>query len=216
MLAGLPRQPQARPDVDEPVSACATLAEHSDAGCGGAGCCGAGCGDAGCGNAERGEVGYRVFAGLANQVREARHWLAGLLAGQFPPGRRPAGRRPADRRPAGHPAADDALLALSELATNAVIHSKSGNLGGTFRVRASISEAMIRIEVSDDGGAWQWARQDGDDASGRGLAIVGAIAHDWGITGDTAGRTAWCVIGAGCAGPGCAGPGCAGPGRAAS
>jgi hypothetical protein len=45
----------------------------------------------------------RTFAGLPSQVREARHWLAGLVA--------------------GHQAADDALLALSELAANAVSFS---------------------------------------------------------------------------------------------
>ena len=52
------------------------------------------------------------------------------------------------------PAANDAVLCVSELATNAVLHSASRNPGGTFTVRAAISDDHVRIEVEDNGGTW--------------------------------------------------------------
>jgi len=65
-------------------------------------------------------VTVQVFPGDAGQVREARRFLAGVLD--------------------GCPAADDALLCVSELATNAVLHSRSGLPGGCFTVRATARE----------------------------------------------------------------------------
>ena len=123
--------------------------------------------------AEPGPPTYRAFPGQPRQVREARRWIKPLLAGL--------------------PAADDALLALSELASNAVIHSKSRLPRGVFIVRAVILMDLVRIEVTDQGGVWHG--QFGPDPQfGRGLSIVAALASAWGITGDQAGRTAWCEI----------------------
>lgn len=129
-----------------------------------------------------------VLPGQPSEVTKARRWLAGLLG--------------------DHPAADEALLALSELATNAVLHSGSGLPGGTFKVRAGIDPERVLIEVTDLGGPWSADAPEtppGPDASnsppesdrlrGRGLAIVAKLAADWGITGGAASRTAWCVIG---------------------
>ena len=91
---------------------------------------------------------------------------------------------------AGCPAADEVILCLSELATNAVLHSNSGRPGGTFTVRiGSRPGADIRIEVEDDGGAWLAPAP--DPGSGRGLDIIGALAAEWGIAISPAGRTVW-------------------------
>ncbi len=49
------------------------------------------------------------------------------------------------------PASDDVTLAVSELATNAIVHSRSGR-GGTFVVRAELHPAWVWIEVEDAGG----------------------------------------------------------------
>jgi serine/threonine-protein kinase RsbW len=132
----------------------------------------------------------RAFNGRSDQIRAVRRWLAPLID--------------------GFAGAQDAVLACSELATNAIIHSASGRPGGVFTVRACIDRNLIRIEVIDQGGSWpgrqgQFLQEGfrhgqgspaGEDAdlSGRGLTIVAAIATSWGITGDQEGRTAWCEI----------------------
>ena len=70
-----------------------------------------------------------VFPALAEQVGHARRFLADILAGYL--------------------AADDAVLCLSELASNSVIHSASRQPGGTFTVRAAIDGGGVRVEVED-------------------------------------------------------------------
>ena len=125
----------------------------------------------------------RTFPGQAGQVRIVRWWLTAQLGG-------PA-------------AADDVVLACSELAANAIIHSDSGLPGGVFAVRLAIERNFVRIEVIDQGGTWPGGRRpchaptaDSDDVSqcGRGLRIVAALASGWGISGDHEGRTAWCEV----------------------
>jgi serine/threonine-protein kinase RsbW len=131
-------------------------------------------------------VTARVFAGDAGEVRAARRFLAGVLG--------------------GCPAAGDALLCVSELATNAVLHSRSGRPGGRFTVRATRQAGSVRVEVTDEGGPWGHER-DGDgqrgggrgargreEQSGRGLLIVGELASRWGRDDSSAGRTVWFEI----------------------
>lgn len=77
----------------------------------------------------------RTFPATPTEIRSAREFLAGLLV--------------------GHPAADDAILCLSELATNAALHSRSREPGGSFQVRAERHGSHVRVEVSDQGGPWQ-------------------------------------------------------------
>ena len=74
----------------------------------------------------------RAFPATPAQVRKARQFLAGILD--------------------GCPAADDAILCLSELVTNACLHSRSREPGGYFRVRAETRGSHVRVEVSDQGG----------------------------------------------------------------
>jgi anti-sigma regulatory factor (Ser/Thr protein kinase) len=93
----------------------------------------------------------------------------------------------------GCPVADDVILCVSELATNAAVHSDSRRSGGTFTVRAeSCPGADVRIEVEDAGGPWVTSAP--DPAHGRGLDIVRALADDWGITTTPAGRAVWARI----------------------
>jgi len=110
----------------------------------------------------------RVFPAGAGQVREARRFLAGVLD--------------------GCPAAGDALLCVSELVTNAVLHSQSARPGGRFTVRAAARPGSLRVEVEDEGGPWRTDR-DGDAQSGRGLLIVSELASRWGREDAAAGRT---------------------------
>jgi anti-sigma regulatory factor (Ser/Thr protein kinase) len=82
------------------------------------------------------------------------------------------------------------LLCVSELATNAVLHSHSRLAGGTFTVRSKASPGdWFWIEVEDDGGPWTPAAR--DPRRSHGLDIIQALADVWGIGGDQDGRTVW-------------------------
>ena len=75
------------------------------------------------------------------------------------------------------PRADDAILCASELAANAAQHSRSRLSGGTFTVRATVSQDHhVRIEVQDDGGPWNQGMI--DPTRHHGLDIVRAIADE--------------------------------------
>ena len=115
---------------------------------------------------------HQVFPAHADQVRHARRFLADVLA--------------------GYPAADDAVLCLSELASNSVIHSASRQPGGTFTVRTATHDGGgVRVEVEDQGGLWGSSSSE-NGQHGHGLHIVSQLACAWGITGDSAtGRTVW-------------------------
>jgi anti-sigma regulatory factor (Ser/Thr protein kinase) len=120
-------------------------------------------------------VGARTFPAHPCQVGEARRFLAGVLD--------------------GCPVADDAVLCLSELASNAVLHSNSRQPGGSFTVRLEMHPGDgLRVEVADRGGPWtQPGRVNGEH--GRGLLIVSRLARDWGISGNSrTGRTVWFVL----------------------
>jgi len=113
----------------------------------------------------------RAFPATPEQIREARQFLTGILD--------------------GHPVADDAVLCLSELATNAILHSRSREPGGHFLVRAERHGHRVRVEVSDQGGPWEPSATD-DDQNGRGLLVVAQLASNFGRTGDDqAGWTLW-------------------------
>ncbi|WP_285757334.1 ATP-binding protein [Nocardiopsis ansamitocini] len=46
---------------------------------------------------------------------------------------------------------DDAELAVSELATNALLHSRSGQIGGVMTLFIRVSPGCVRIAVADQG-----------------------------------------------------------------
>ena len=88
------------------------------------------------------------------------------------------------------PVADEAVLCLSELASNAVLHSESRRPGGTFTVRAEVAPGdHVGIEVQDQGGPWR--EQPHDGGRPHGLAIVRGLAADSGTDGDE--LTGWIV-----------------------
>jgi anti-sigma regulatory factor (Ser/Thr protein kinase) len=86
--------------------------------------------------------------------------------------------------------ADEVVLCASELAANAVLHSRSRLPGGTFTVKIRINPGHhAQVEVEDDGGPW--APLESDPTGHRGLDIVCALASAWGVNHDRTTRTAW-------------------------
>jgi anti-sigma regulatory factor (Ser/Thr protein kinase) len=88
------------------------------------------------------------------------------------------------------PVLDEAVLLASELSTNAVTHTASGD-HGIFDVTIGRRPHSVRIEVRDAGsGGVPVARpQDGLAEDGRGLGLVELLADRWGHTGDEGGRS---------------------------
>jgi anti-sigma regulatory factor (Ser/Thr protein kinase) len=90
----------------------------------------------------------------------------------------------ADLTDAGVPAAvvADAALVVSELVGNAVRYA-APLPGGVLEVSWAIDPDSVRLRVSDGGGPSVPARYEAgpEDVRGRGLAIVAALARDWGV-----------------------------------
>jgi serine/threonine-protein kinase RsbW len=93
----------------------------------------------------------------------------------------------------GAPRTQDALQVVSELATNAILHSRSRD-GGTFDVRIQQDEDSIRIEVGDSGPAPSPVREDdGFEAYNRGLLVVDGLAEKYG-TDTYPDRAVWWAV----------------------
>ncbi|MFI9099773.1 ATP-binding protein [Streptomyces fildesensis] len=76
-------------------------------------------------------------------------------------------------------AADTAVLLLSELMTNACRHGHASP-GREISARCLLSDTTLRVEVSDAGNELPRLRRSSpDDESGRGLALVAALADTW-------------------------------------
>ncbi|MFE4328676.1 ATP-binding protein [Streptomyces sp. NPDC056831] len=88
----------------------------------------------------------------------------------------------------------DLLLCVSELLTNVIVHLGEGT-PVTLRVAGTCS-GRVRVEVSDPGpGLWPVPRIAGDrDESGRGLALVEALASRWGVEQGVYRKTVWCEL----------------------
>jgi serine/threonine-protein kinase RsbW len=125
----------------------------------------------------------RSFPGRAEQVAEARLFTASVLTGR--------------------PEAETAVLVVSELATNALRHTASGEPGGTFRLSITISPDGVTVMVSDHGpsGTPAIRRASGDElpVSGHGLVLVAMLAKEWGAIPTAHGWRVWAdLLGADC------------------
>lgn len=118
------------------------------------------------------EILSRTLAGQPSSVPRARHAARGFL-GQ-------------------HARTDDAVLVVSELATNAVRHSASQD--DTYELRLEVKPGQLRIEVVDQGAAVRAAVSGEPGESGRGLKIVDALADDWGHEGRGALMVWWAEL----------------------
>jgi anti-sigma regulatory factor (Ser/Thr protein kinase) len=91
---------------------------------------------------------------------------------------------------------DDAQLAISELVGNAVRHARprsDGALLARWEIDVDAGSRTLRIDVVDGGSDSfpQLHHSTAEEASGRGLAIVAAIAGEWGVEHQGADTWVW-------------------------
>ncbi|MGW7480287.1 ATP-binding protein [Nonomuraea muscovyensis] len=92
-----------------------------------------------------------------------------------------------------HPLYDDCVLLASELATNAILHSRSG-AGGWFTVAVHASGEAVRVWVADAGSDEPpcVCRTGSRTAtSGRGLPLLEALSDRWGLSRSGGATTVW-------------------------
>ncbi|MEU9890782.1 ATP-binding protein [Sphaerisporangium sp. NPDC051011] len=118
-----------------------------------------------------------VFPAAETSVAEARRWLGKILD--------------------GHPRRDDAVLLLSEAATNSLSHTESVTIGVTMTIEEN---GDVRIEVADEGAETIPsipAHPDDDlTSSGRGIRLIRALSTRWGFTEDHPHHVLWFVASA--------------------
>lgn len=116
---------------------------------------------------------HRVFPGRPEQIARARDFTRRVLG--------PC------------PVLDEAILLVSELATNAVEHTATGD-AGNFHVTISQGDSSLLIAVKDDGSGNVPVHAHPAETlteTERGLELVKLTADRWGHCGDERGRTVW-------------------------
>ncbi|GAA1274389.1 hypothetical protein GCM10009677_29520 [Sphaerisporangium rubeum] len=116
-----------------------------------------------------------VFPGAETSAAEGRRWLRKILG--------------------DHPRRDDAVLLLSELLTNAVLHTTSTELHATVLIDW---DAVIHLKVADQGAPTSPClcrpQPDPLTESGRGIHLVRNLSHRWGFLKDTTGCVVWLTL----------------------
>jgi serine/threonine-protein kinase RsbW len=95
------------------------------------------------------------------------------------------------------PAAETVMLLVSELVTNAIVHSQSGAPGGTVTVALCPVSAGVLVQVRDDGGPSEPRLAEiatGAAEHGFGLRLVDALADSWGTISGPDSRVTWCRV----------------------
>jgi serine/threonine-protein kinase RsbW len=113
----------------------------------------------------------RVFHGAPDQLGRIRHEVGQYLD--------------------GCPRSDDAVLIVSELATNAVRHTHSK--GAFLIVRCEVFSTYVWVEVEDLGGPWHPRQRDGRP---HGLDVITAlVGENWGAEQTSDGhRITWARV----------------------
>ncbi|MFD7665441.1 ATP-binding protein [Streptomyces sp. NPDC059788] len=93
------------------------------------------------------------------------------------------------------PLAETLILLISELVTNAVVHTGTP---AQLRMCFSGSGAVVgtvRVEVADRSSRAPRPRHaEGDETNGRGLELVDGLADRWGWRPEGAGKSIWCEV----------------------
>ena len=120
-------------------------------------------------------LGSLTIPGRPEQVGLARAFVARALA---------TSRAGAD--------SDTATLLTSEIVTNAIQHTRSGDADGTVTIVVIGVSRGILVEIIDDGAAGApVVKGDLYAAEGHGLFLVEHLASQWGFQRDEAGTTVW-------------------------
>jgi anti-sigma regulatory factor (Ser/Thr protein kinase) len=89
---------------------------------------------------------------------------------------------------------EDAALVVSELVGNSVRHARP-RADGTILLAWRLTDGLLEVEVTDGGGGEPVLRAAAAEApSGRGLAIIDALARQWGYRRDGDETTVWAVL----------------------
>lgn len=128
-----------------------------------------------------------------SEVGRARRWARSRLAG--------SGIGPEE------PLAETLILLISELVTNAVVHTgcpavlrmllpdSAAPRAGSAEGREAVRRETVRVEVADRSGRAPRPRHaQGDDTDGRGLELVTGLADRWGWRPEAGGKSIWCEV----------------------
>lgn len=110
-------------------------------------------------------------------------------------------RRAVNRLPLPERIRDELSLIATELVSNSVLHAGL-SCDGVIDLRVTSGDGVLHLEVHDGGpgfappteAAAVAAVADPDRIRGYGLAIVGQLSDDWGVTCDGDGCTVWCSV----------------------
>ena len=115
------------------------------------------------------------------EVGRARRWARSRLAG--------SGIQ------ADEPLAETLILLVSELVTNAVVHTGCPAVLRLSLPGTAAESATVRLEVADTSDRVPVPRcADGDATGGRGLALVDGLADRWGWSREGVGKRIWCEL----------------------
>lgn len=92
---------------------------------------------------------------------------------------------------------DDVLLVASELVANAVLHAcaPEADSDTSLAVDWEVAAGFVTLHVNDGSSVMPMPRSSGSNQTrGRGLAIVAALAQDWGVDRTGLGKRVWARI----------------------
>ncbi len=103
---------------------------------------------------------------------------------------------------ADEPLAETLVLLISELVTNAVVHTGCPAVLRMLLPDVPAPSGTVRVEVADSSSRAPQPRDaDGGDTNGRGLALVDGLADRWGWQEEsTGGKRIWCEVDRGVSG----------------